>query len=363
MRRLILAASLVLAACASAPGPASDSVGLQRRDYVDPARQTWGGVAPRPLSTIVWYPAPAGVAMETMAIPPGEPLFVGGLAAPGAPLAGSSGRLPLIVMSHGTGGAAMQMMWLARELAARGYIVAAVDHHGNTAVEPAYDPRGFRLPWERATDISRVIDSLLADPVFGPRIDPGRVGTAGFSLGGYTVIALAGGQVELARLEAFCAGSARDATCDPVPEFPEAADRLAELAASDPQTQASIARHGDSYRDPRIRAVFAMAPAVGPGFTPDSLAAITTPIEIVLAGADEVVPPASNGEAMARIIPGARVEHVAPTATHYVFLNTCTDAGRAALPFCRDPAGVDRAAVHTATTRLALDFFGRTLGD
>ena len=56
-------------------------------------------------------------------------------------------------------------------MAANGYIVAAVDHHGNTAAEEKFDPRGFRMPWERAKDLSTVIDLLLADPQWGPQID------------------------------------------------------------------------------------------------------------------------------------------------------------------------------------------------
>ena len=53
--------------------------------------------------------------------------------------------------------------------------------------------QGFTLGWERAVDLSKVLDGMLADPEFGPRIDPHRVGAAGFSYGGYTVLELAGG--------------------------------------------------------------------------------------------------------------------------------------------------------------------------
>ena len=86
--------------------------------------------------------------MEEIGIPPARPVFIGGFAARGAEFATKSQKYPLILMSHGTGGASMQMMWLGRELAAGGYIVAAVDHHGNTAAEDKFDPRGFRMPWE-----------------------------------------------------------------------------------------------------------------------------------------------------------------------------------------------------------------------
>jgi dienelactone hydrolase len=40
-----------------------------------------------------------------------------------------SGKRPLVVLSHGTGGGAAGMAWLAETLASNGYIVAAVNHH------------------------------------------------------------------------------------------------------------------------------------------------------------------------------------------------------------------------------------------
>jgi len=50
------------------------------------------------------------------------------------------------------------------------------------------------LWWERARDLSAVIDGMLSDPTFMPRIDRQRIGAAGFSLGGYTMIAIAQGR-------------------------------------------------------------------------------------------------------------------------------------------------------------------------
>jgi predicted dienelactone hydrolase len=57
-------------------------------------------------------------------------------------------------------------------------------------MEP-YTVQGFTLWWERAKDLSTVLDDVLADPDFGPHIDRRRIGAAGFSLGGYTVIEFA----------------------------------------------------------------------------------------------------------------------------------------------------------------------------
>ena len=68
--------------------------------------------------------------------PPDAPLFRLGEWADDPALAG--GQFPLIVLSHGTGGSAQIMGWLARALASHGYIVAAVNHPGNNALEPVH---------------------------------------------------------------------------------------------------------------------------------------------------------------------------------------------------------------------------------
>lgn len=42
---------------------------------------------------------------------------------------------PLVVLSHGSGGAAVNLMWLAEALAADWFLVAAVDHHRDSSTE------------------------------------------------------------------------------------------------------------------------------------------------------------------------------------------------------------------------------------
>ena len=196
-----------------AASPEGPPVGMTRLTFEDPSRMNWDGTAPRPLMTQVWYPAAESSEMTEFVIPAERPVFTGGFAARDAALAAAEEKHPLVIMSHGTGGSAFQMMWLGRALAANGYIAAAVDHHGNTAAEEEFDPRGFRLPWERAVDLSEVISLLLEDETFGPAIDEARIAAVGFSLGGYTVTALAGGATDLEKFAGFCAGPDRDTTC------------------------------------------------------------------------------------------------------------------------------------------------------
>jgi predicted dienelactone hydrolase len=248
-------------------------------------------------------------------------------------------------------------MWLGYHLAARGYITAAVNHHGNTAAEQAYAPQGFTLVWERPKDLSLVLDKLLADATFGSHIDTDRIGAAGFSLGGYTVIALAGGRFSPDSFDAFCRSERRDFTCDPQPEMPEAAARMVELRKADVQVNESIARSNDSYRDPRIRKVFAMAPVLANGFDAKRLTDVTIPVRIVVGEADTIAPMQTNAVHYTQMIPQADLRVLHGKVAHYEFLTVCTKKGQNTLPICKDAPGVKRAQVHHEVANMAYQFF------
>src|SRR5450631_26143 len=144
------------------------------------------------LKVVLWYPVSAPTAVGPIVLgPPHAPYFSEGVSAMDAPIAKTPARFPFVVVSHGTGGTAMDLAWLCAGLAARGYIVAAVNHPGNNALERP-TVAGNTVWWMRADDLSRVIDGVLAMPRFGPRIDRARIGAAGVSLGGYTVLVVAG---------------------------------------------------------------------------------------------------------------------------------------------------------------------------
>jgi predicted dienelactone hydrolase len=101
------------------------------------------------------------------------------------------GRFPLVMISHGTGGSRFSLEWLAQSLVKSGFVVAAVDHWGNTYNNKI--PLQFFEIWQRPQDISFVITKLLSDRDLNKIIDSHKIGAAGFSAGGYAVIALAGG--------------------------------------------------------------------------------------------------------------------------------------------------------------------------
>jgi predicted dienelactone hydrolase len=334
-------------------------VGVTARRFTAPEPYEWRGAATRALVTNIWYPADAGAQVEPQRIGPpnAPPMFEAPPAAANAELARSPSKFPLVMLSHGTGGTAQSMAWLATALAARGFIVAGVNHPGNTALEP-YTVQGFALWWLRARDIIVVLDAMLADPMFGARIDPARIGAVGFSLGGYTMLELAGGITSLAQFAAYCRAAPDATSCKAPPEFADLRAKSEALAREDSAYAAALAEGGRSYREPRIRAVVAIAPALGPAFTPESLAAITISVAIIAGEGDSIVPIDANAKADAAKIPGAELTIFPGRVDHYVFVNVCTTGGRSLLgPICVDAPEIDRAAIHRTTVALAIKFF------
>jgi len=226
-RRVILSCLLLYGIPPSSSQPVRPQVGLAPEFKVGGAFRKftpsdksydWRGAKTHALLATVWYPAIPSAVTEPVEIPGMSELFVVGSCAPDATIASSPAKFPMIVLSHGTGGSALQMAWLGTVLAAHGYIAVAVNHPGNNATED-YTAQGFLTWWERARDLSVAIDSMLADPMFGAHIDASRIGAAGFSLGGYAMIEIAGGITDPAALKEFCASPRADAGCKSPPEF------------------------------------------------------------------------------------------------------------------------------------------------
>jgi predicted dienelactone hydrolase len=338
--------------------PAPHAVGYSVRQFAPGEDYNWRGSQDRTLSAIVWYPSEdTNQGKDQYIGPPDAPLFYAGRVAKDATFAPSFGKYPLIALSHGTGGSSLQMAWLATYLAARGFIVVAVNHPGNNAVT-GYTTLGFVEGWERAKDISTAISGMLADPRFGPKIDADRIGAAGFSYGGYTMMELAGATTDFNRLLAWC--NEPNNNCD-VPEMPDLSEKFKTIQQQ-PDVQKSLAHAGDSYRDPRIRAVFAIAPAVAHAFTAESLEKVTIPVEIVVGAADPIAPPAENAQFLAANIKGSKLTILPGGVAHYTFLDVGTEAGKKQFPqLFADKNGVDRDFVHQQVAEMALNFFTQSL--
>ena len=344
--------------------PGTYKVGVAERAFLNgDAAYDWRGAKIHALLTTIWYPAgPEAREVQQWAGNPAKPFAMAGRAAPGAAMAKGPAKFPLILLSHGTGGTAAMMAWLGTRLAAHGFIAAAVNHPGNNALEP-YTVQGFTLGWERAVDLSQVLNGMLADREFGPRIDASRVGAAGMSFGGYTLLEAAGGIGDMSALMRECeAGKTPRAGCQPPPEFPGLVKEATELYRTDAAYRKAMDAGGEPHVDGRIRAVFAMAPFAAV-FSAESLEKIRIPVEIVVGAGDPILAPKNNAEYAAAHIPGAKLTVYPGGVGHYTFVDSCTALGKKEMPqLCVDAAGVNRHAIHEEAGKAAIKFFDRALG-
>ncbi|HUK63902.1 MAG TPA: dienelactone hydrolase family protein, partial [Dongiaceae bacterium] len=108
--------------------------------------------------------------------------------------------MPLVVFSHGSGGVNVQSIDLMETLASHGFVVAAPNHTGNTAIDFLLGTtESFALSAvHRPQDVSFVIDDMARranDPTspFYARVNTFKVAVVGHSFGGYTALAVASG--------------------------------------------------------------------------------------------------------------------------------------------------------------------------
>ena len=330
--RGLLGGVIVLAWLAglAAPGaPDTPSIGLLRLTVTPPT----GGA---PIPTLVWYPASA-TPVETALGP-----YVVAVAPNAAP---NPGRWPLVVISHGTGGAGTNHYDIARALVERGFIVATPTHPGDNFRDTSAFGTTRQL-YDRPRHVTLVIDALLVHPVLGAHVDPDRIAAIGHSAGGYTALVLAGGVPDLERVSRYY----REHPDDPVL-------RLGSITR-DPT---SAAPPGE-LRDSRVKAIVLMAPVLGVAFAPDGLARVTVPVKLYVAERDELVVPAANAERIRALLPRPPELEVVPGAGHYVFIAPCPDGLRREVPIiCTDAPGVDRAKLHARFGVEIADFLRRAL--
>ncbi|HEY5281634.1 MAG TPA: hypothetical protein VIM14_02490, partial [Polyangia bacterium] len=156
-RRALLGGCVALAGCGAsrAEGPGTSTqlgqpsapVGTTTMRFEDATRH-------RPLVTRIWYPADPKTKSKNTSL---DWIFVA-RGVPEAPMAAQPAKLPLVLLSHGTGGSTSSLVWLAEGLAAHGYLVAAVEHFGNCHGNDT--PDGAMAQWRRPVDLSRALDAL-----------------------------------------------------------------------------------------------------------------------------------------------------------------------------------------------------------
>jgi predicted dienelactone hydrolase len=312
----------------------------------------------KPSHFALYYPTPDAARV----IPMGP--FPQTVAINGTPTSIAGG---LIVISHGTASTELGFATLAHALARNGYLVASVEHGGDTWQDQSMRATPERYFAERPRQASRVIDTLLADPQWRARIANGAdgrplIGALGHSAGGYTVLALAGGKPVLSRMRTHCESQA---PLDPV--FCKLSNSI---SAASPQTGAAADGQADGQEvpvqaDTRVRAVMALAP-LGVAFSASSLASITVPVAIYAGEKDTFLVPRFHAQWVMQNMQnkqGASTTlQIVPNAGHYAFMNTPTlDLPSPDGSVAADPQGFDRAAFLNRLAQESIAFFDKTL--
>jgi predicted dienelactone hydrolase len=278
------------------------------------------------LKGAVWYPCSQS---------PGEVSF-GRITLPGAkdcPLPDKPS--PLIVVSHGRTGNFAGHHDTDEILADAGFIVAAIDHPGDTTFDLSRTD-DLSVYVERPNDIKRLIDFMVGTPMLAPSVDRDRIGVFGFSRGGYTGLVVIGANPDWTKATELCQHYTSH-VCDQInrKEVPVAA----------------------LTHDPRIKAAV-IADPLAVFFTANSFGGVGIPVQLWASelGGDGVLP--HSVDIVDQHLAPPHEYHVVPNAGHFSFLAPCSPALAKEVPqICLDASGFDRAAFHRQFNTDVLVFF------
>ena len=284
----------------------------------------------------IWTPCAA----EAASVPLGGLAIRGAESLPGVkgcPIKGTN--LPLVIISHGRGGWFGQHHDLNETLADAGFIVAGINHPGDS-VDDRSQSESLAAWVSRPADVVHLLDFLLKEWKNKDAIDPTRVGFFGFSKGGYTGLVLVGADPDMHRVAEYCT---------------EANPFCEQVRSGDVPTTWS--------HDTRIKAAVLADTAPTTPFTQPNLSAIKIPLQI---WRSELGGHGANPEGTARVaaaLPGHPELHTVPAA-HFAFLAPCSAELAAAVPrICADdPPAFDRAAFHRTFDAEVVRFFSTHLG-
>lgn len=335
---LVALAALLPVVLGTRERPAPDRVPGHRTMVMTPPHRG------EPVRLDVWYPATAGATRLLGQ----NALFYGHHVRPDAPAA--EGAHPVVALSHGSGGNAAALGWLAGRIAAAGFVVVAPNHPGTMSRDS--DPHRTPLVWERTGDVTAALDAVAGSDLGA---DLARVAAVGFSLGGHTALAAAGVRVSKPAFIAYCE------------RFPDRIDCGWMNAAGVDFAAIDARRYEADLRDGRIDAVAAIDGALPLAMTEESLRALETPALLVNLGVPEDVPNGMRLDGVAARMPQATYLAV-PGAHHFHALAECSLLGKLVIALagddaiCSDAGGRDRGTVHAELASAVTSFLLESLG-
>jgi predicted dienelactone hydrolase len=262
------------------------------------------------------------------------------------------GSYPLVIVSHGLGGNDWNHHLLASRLVEAGFVVAAV-RHPDDLLRVGEPEHGILRPLE----LRSALDQVLRSEPFSTLIDRNRIGAFGFSAGGYTVLAVAGGLTDLNRIVEHCAAAQND------PQFCIGEKGGEELPFwlwakrafySIPKVDTK-----QELQDTRIKALVVAAP-VGVSF--NDLSRITQSTLLIRAGNDQTLRYPYHAQNVHERLPHKHEYMVIENLHHYAFLSPFPDtiASEVGEP-AQDPEGFDRQEFLDVMNDVITEFFSKNL--
>jgi predicted dienelactone hydrolase len=299
------------------------------------------------LDVTVWYPAHSGGKPVTL----GESVFFAGTPATRDAQI-STGRFPLILLSHGAGlaGNAQALSWIAVALAKQGFVVAAPTHPGNTGANRSA-AETMKL-WLRPRDLTDTLNAMRKDAFFKEYLDNEQIGTLGLSMGGGTALAIVGARINSNRLAGYCDTDVLNASlCEWVRQSG------IDLHAMDLQSA------GRDNKDERIRFAMAIDPAPVDVFDFETFSQISVPVEVVNLGQPGKIPVTTDAAEVAKAIPQATYSTIGD-ASHYSMFAECkpeaseiAESNGVGDPICMDGGGRTREEIHRQLIDLVVAAF------
>jgi predicted dienelactone hydrolase len=291
----------------------------------------------RLVQALVWYPSTTSGRIEYVG---DNAVFKGTVANRDAVPDGK--KHPLIIFSHGSGGNAAGLGWIAGRLAAEGYVVIAANHQGSTSGDST--PETNVKIWQPPQDMSAMLDAISASPALQRIVDTNTTTAIGFSMGGHTVLALAGVTAKVDAFAQFCDDHRDSPNCIWFDRGNGLIKGHVDLHKLDPL------QFEQNLSDKRVSRVIAIDPGVAPALNSESLTAISVPTLLVNLGQGEAIPLGVRADKIAQTIPNARYETIAG-ANHFSFLSECKALGWAYVmmegddPVCTE-SDRSRAEIH-----------------
>lgn len=272
------------------------------------------------------------------------------------PQASTAESVPVVVISHGIASSRKTFQYMAEHLASHGYAVVALEHIDTSAekfVRFLWGKEGPPSPQDlllRPRDITAALDFLTEQQASDPalaKLSLSSVGVLGQSLGGYTVLAAGGAEIDPLFLAQECQSSLTERPSLNVSLLLQCT--LLELPADTPLTVA----------DERVGAIISLNPLTSSIFGRSGLQKIDVPV-MLMAGTNDYVTPAlpEQIEPFDWLEAPSKTLVVMEKGTHFSFLDR---EARSVLPFSDGLTGPDPLQARGATQALSLAFFNRHL--